>query len=43
MHEDEWGKQILEKLMIDRFTLGDDFAYDSIREMRSWVKAKYEK
>jgi phosphonate transport system substrate-binding protein len=43
MHEDEEGKQILEKLMIDRFTLGDDFVYDSIREMRAWTKEKYEK
>lgn len=43
MHEDEWGKQILKKLMIERFAMGDDTAYNSVREMRSWMKAKYEK
>ncbi len=33
MHEDEAGKEILSNLMIDRFVLGSDESYDSIRNM----------
>jgi phosphonate transport system substrate-binding protein len=43
MHEDEEGRKVLEKIMIDRFVMGKDRDYDSIREIRSLVKEKYEK
>jgi len=33
MHEDKEGKLILEKLMIDKFVLQEDKAYNSVREM----------
>jgi len=36
-HNDEKGKKILEKMMIDKFALINDRAYDSIREMKAWV------
>lgn len=36
-HNDEKGKKILEKMMIDRFVPINDSAYDSIREMKAWV------
>ena len=39
MHENARGREILKKVMIDRFTLIDDSAYDSIREMEAFVKA----
>lgn len=43
MHEDEEGRKILRKVMIDKFVTVDDSAYDSVREMNSWLKAKYGK
>jgi len=39
-HEDARGKAILEKMMIDRFVLIDDSAYDSIRRMNEWVEKR---
>lgn len=39
MHEDERGKAILGKAMIDSFTTVADTAYDSIREMLAYVGA----
>lgn len=36
-HKDEKGRQILKKMMIDKFVAIDDAAYDSIREMQSWI------
>ena len=39
MHENARGREILRKVMIDRFTMIDDSAYDSIREMEAFVKA----
>lgn len=39
-HEDEQGREILRKMMIDRFVPIDDSAYDSIREMQIWVNKK---
>ena len=39
-HNDEKGKEILQNMMIDRFTLIDDSAYDSIREMKEWIAEK---
>lgn len=38
MHETQKGREILEKVMIDRFVLIDDKAYDSIREMETFTK-----
>lgn len=36
-HEDGKGKALLRQMMIDRFVVVEDGAYDSIREMQSWV------
>lgn len=36
-HEDEQGKRILKNMMIDRFVVISDSAYDSIRTMKRWV------
>jgi phosphonate transport system substrate-binding protein len=33
MHQDDTGKEALRSLMIDRFVMGDDSAYDTIRNM----------
>ncbi len=38
MHEDRKGREILKKLLIDRFTTIDDSAYNSIREMEAFMK-----
>lgn len=37
-HEDVLGQEILKKMMIDRFVLGDDKAYDSVRDMKVWLE-----
>lgn len=37
-HNDPLGREILDKMMIDRFILIDDSAYDSIREMKLWIE-----
>lgn len=37
MHEDKKGKEILNRIMIDRFAAANDSLYDSIREMRKVV------
>lgn len=43
-HKDEKGRKILKVIMIDKFVVIDDSAYDSIREMKSWIaKQKEEK
>lgn len=39
-HRDEKGRAILEKMMIEEFVLIEDGAYDSIREMQSWVASQ---
>ncbi len=36
-HLDPKGKEILQKMMIDRFVPIDDSAYDSIRDMKTWL------
>ncbi len=36
-HQDARGRQLLDKMMIDRFIIIDDRAYDSVREMKSWI------
>jgi len=38
LHRDPWGKGILDKLRIERFILLPDKAYDSLREMRAFLK-----
>jgi len=40
MHLDKEGKQILEKVKIDRFIVIEDRAYNSIREMRKFLNGK---
>jgi phosphonate transport system substrate-binding protein len=37
MHEDKKGKEILDRIMIDRFSEANDSLYDSIREMKKVV------
>jgi phosphonate transport system substrate-binding protein len=37
-HKDVKGKAILKKMMIDKFVLIDDSAYDTIREMKSFLE-----
>lgn len=37
MHEDERGREILNRVMIDRFSEANDSNYDSIREMKKVV------
>lgn len=36
-HEDKTGKQILKKMMINKFVVIDDSAYNTIRDMQKWV------
>lgn len=38
MHEDEKGREILDRIMIDRFSEANDSLYDSIREMEKVVR-----
>ena len=42
-HTDPEGKEILKKMMIDKFVEIDDKAYDSIREMKAWVNQQSKK
>jgi len=37
-HNDERGSEILKKMMIDKFVVLDDHAYDSVREMKVWLE-----
>ncbi|MEW6068882.1 MAG: phosphate/phosphite/phosphonate ABC transporter substrate-binding protein [Nitrospirota bacterium] len=43
VHNDEKGREILKGMMIDKFIEIDDKAYDSIREMKSWVAKQDDK
>jgi phosphonate transport system substrate-binding protein len=36
-HEDEKGRELLKKMMIDKFVVIDDRAYDSVRDMKAWL------
>ena len=38
MHKDPKGREILKRVLIDRFTTIDDSAYDSIRQMEAFMK-----
>lgn len=42
MHQDPAGKQILAAMDIKRFIIGEDSAYDSIRNMRQFIKQQDE-
>jgi len=37
-HNDDKGRELLSKMMIDKFVLIDDSAYDSVRDMKSWLE-----
>jgi phosphonate transport system substrate-binding protein len=37
-HNDDKGRELLIKMMIDKFVVIDDSAYDSVREMKSWLE-----
>ena len=39
-HKDEQGREILKGMMVDKFVVIDDSAYNSIREMTTWIKAQ---
>jgi phosphonate transport system substrate-binding protein len=38
MHNDEKGKNILNKIEIEKFVVLDDSSYNSVREMTTWQK-----
>ena len=38
MHEDAEGREILNRIMIDRFTEVSDAAYDTVRSMQQWIR-----
>jgi phosphonate transport system substrate-binding protein len=38
MHDDPGGREILDRVLIDRFTEIEDSAYDSIREMETLIR-----
>ena len=38
MHNDPRGRKILKRVLIDRFTVVEDGAYDSIRQMESFMR-----
>jgi phosphonate transport system substrate-binding protein len=38
MHDDPRGREILDRVLIDRFTEIEDSAYDSIREMETLIR-----
>ncbi len=40
---DERGKELLDKMMIDKFVVIEDSAYDSVREMKSWISRHKER
>lgn len=40
MHKDPEGKKILDELRIERFIVPEDSAYDSVRQMESWLSGK---
>jgi phosphonate transport system substrate-binding protein len=42
-HRDKRGKELLDKMMIDKFAVVEDSAYDSVREMKSWISRHKER
>jgi phosphonate transport system substrate-binding protein len=39
-HTDVKGREILRKMRVERFVVVDDHAYDSVREMKSWLEGR---
>jgi phosphonate transport system substrate-binding protein len=39
-YTDVKGREILRKMRVDRFVVADDHAYDSVREMKSWLESR---
>lgn len=39
-HLDPKGREILQRMKIDKFVVIDDKAYDSVREMQNWIKGQ---
>jgi phosphonate transport system substrate-binding protein len=37
-HNDDTARPILEGMAVEKFVVGNDSAYDSIREMERWVE-----
>jgi phosphonate transport system substrate-binding protein len=42
-HENPEGREILSRIMVDKFVAVDDTAYDSVRAMKKWVDANVRK
>jgi len=42
-HNDQKGRKLLAQMMIDKFVVIDDHAYDSIREMKAWLDSQGQK
>ena len=42
-HRDQRGKELLDKMMIDKFIVIKDSEYDSVREMKSWISRQKER
>jgi hypothetical protein len=40
MDGDSQGRELLQRLLIDRFIVQDDSIYDSVREMRAYLREK---
>jgi len=38
-HSDERGKELLDKMMIEKFVVIDNSACDPVREVKSWIAA----
>ncbi len=36
-HQEPRGRELLDKMMIDKFVVLDDNAYDSVRKMKAWI------
>jgi phosphonate transport system substrate-binding protein len=43
VHLDENGREIIRGMMIDKFVSVDDSNYDSVRQMKKWIKQQSEK
>jgi len=43
MHEDPKGREIISKIMVDKFIVPDDKNYDSVRVMEKWLKENKQK
>ncbi|MCP4366753.1 MAG: phosphate/phosphite/phosphonate ABC transporter substrate-binding protein [Deltaproteobacteria bacterium] len=43
MHKDENGRKILKKIFIDKFIIPENRSYDTVREMRDWIRSNKQK